>query len=1248
MSLYFISNLIFAQNTPTELFETPKKGTRTAAVELTTCEKRAGILKISSNLNSGARLKSTSELTLNLFDDVSIPVKFDPVKVNNYKGLEVYRGRSNDKKFAHLAHYHDVVMVYNPASGKMVLQINTTNSFYEIRPTNSKGDYRVSEWTEEAAVCENAAFIENNAVAATSGCEEKDAGGKFVADLFVGYSYEAAAKAGDIDAHALSLVEMVNNGLHNSLVDNVYVRLVGTGIDSHNPGIVTSVLSDVYTWFADDIARTNPDFVASIQVPTGAPNEMGGWAGVGGYSSVNSINGSAEVFRHELGHNMGSNHCTPGIRPYASGYNNGNSKTHLCGNSVNFYSTPLVVDNLGLPLGDAATADNARLWRERAPEVTSKRIHSIKYDENDFECVNTFTNGTYHIKNVNSGKYLGTAGGSTASGTNLVLADSSANTRWNIFGIGENKFKIDMFQNANRSIDVPGGSSNTGTRLIVWSVQNSSNQKFQLNDLGGGNYNIKAFNSLCFQVENNATVNGSFIVQNNCTGMTSGDWQLIPVNLNKLNLQVTTVDVSCFGASNGSATVTATGGSGNYTYSWSSGGTGNSVTNLSPGSYTVTVSDGTNSIPYAFVIKQNDKFSISLNTHQSDQNMNGSVKALVSGGTAPYTFQWSNGASGDTISQLSPGVYTLNVTDQTNCSYLKEFFIGCSVKNTPCDDGNHNTLGDAWDENCHCAGIPVTCTLGRENIALGKPSSQVSTYSGAGAGRANDGNRNGNFNSGSVSHTDALAPHDWWEVDLGTVTKITDAVIYNRTDCCQSRMDSIYVFISTTPFASNDFATTLVTPGIKKIKLYGRKFSNVVISPDTLGRYFRVQNARYDATSLNIAEVEVYACGTPIITALTANPISGNVWELKGKIKRLGSAVPQLFVEHGNENFSISESVDITGLNLKDSAFVFKNVNIGSASSYQFRLKVVTSGGTFYSNEITFGINQNYCTPTVGSQVWYKTFNRMKYKGVETSYSTSVVYHDKTTITLDSLKMDSVYTMEFRTPDAGWTNLSYKIYIDLNDDKLFSGYNELVGKANPAGQWTTVTFRIPDTDLKTGIPLRMRLQGYESTKSTSCYGAVGNFADYTIVIKDGPCSAGGQISTLYPDTDGDGFGQSANSILGNCATNPGYVKNNLDFNDAEASIYPNAPDICDDKDNDNDGSIDEDGIPAIQNIILSNQIIPSGTQRASEKIQMGRNITIPSGNNVKFYALKNIELLPGTIVSNGSVFKAEIKLGCGQ
>ncbi|XP_078280542.1 uncharacterized protein LOC144607515 [Rhinoraja longicauda] len=80
-------------------------------------------------------------------------------------------------------------------------------------------------------------------------------------------------------------------------------------------------------------------------------------------------------------------------------------------------------------------------------------------------------------------------------------------------------------------------------------------------------------------------------------------------------------------------------------------------------------------------------------------------------------------------------------------------------------------------------GSELQSLLGTENVALGVPAAQSSTYRRAGAGRANDGNSDGDFSHGSCART-RKSNNPWWRVDLEESYKVSDVRITNRADCC--------------------------------------------------------------------------------------------------------------------------------------------------------------------------------------------------------------------------------------------------------------------------------------------------------------------------------------------------------------------------------------------------------------------------------------------------------------------------------
>ncbi|MEP6646409.1 MAG: T9SS type A sorting domain-containing protein [Saprospiraceae bacterium] len=166
----------------------------------------------------------------------------------------------------------------------------------------------------------------------------------------------------------------------------------------------------------------------------------------------------------------------------------------------------------------------------------------------------------------------------------------------------------------------------------------------------------------------------------NGNGSSSGDLTLTGTGEGMLNGGASTLTVSitssnnilCNGQTNGSATAGQTGGLGPYGFNWSNGSSGQTINNLAAGTYTVTVTDNCSASATASVtISQPPALSFSSPTITNvscNGGNNGAITAHTSGGVGPYSFNWSNGFSGPTISNLPAGAYTVTVSDNNDCT----------------------------------------------------------------------------------------------------------------------------------------------------------------------------------------------------------------------------------------------------------------------------------------------------------------------------------------------------------------------------------------------------------------------------------------------------------------------------------------------------------------------------------------------------------------------------------------------------
>jgi uncharacterized repeat protein (TIGR01451 family) len=189
---------------------------------------------------------------------------------------------------------------------------------------------------------------------------------------------------------------------------------------------------------------------------------------------------------------------------------------------------------------------------------------------------------------------------------------------------------------------------------------------------------------------------------------------------------------------NGSMSVTPTGGVAPYSYSWSTGASGSSISAAPAGDYTVTITDGmsckttvTHPLP-ALAATGAGIFSTPPSCEVAND---GTAMAIAYGGASPYAYGWSTGGTTSTITSLHPGPYWLNVTDLTGCSIRKYTYLSadtvtdcfCSISGTIYNDTNANCTQEAGELGIaniqvYCSGIGYTYTDANGRYSFHVPS----------------------------------------------------------------------------------------------------------------------------------------------------------------------------------------------------------------------------------------------------------------------------------------------------------------------------------------------------------------------------------------------------------------------------------------------------------------------------------------------------------------------------------------------
>ncbi|HNR19178.1 MAG TPA: SprB repeat-containing protein, partial [Bacteroidia bacterium] len=209
------------------------------------------------------------------------------------------------------------------------------------------------------------------------------------------------------------------------------------------------------------------------------------------------------------------------------------------------------------------------------------------------------------------------------------------------------------------TLNTTGGS---GNYTFQWAGGISTTNS--VSNLTAGTYTATVMDGACLIVFNNLTITQPSL---------------------PLTATISSTQTTC-GNTDGTATITnATGGSSPYSYSWNTGSTSMSISNLASGTYTCTVTDVIGcTVVKTTTVSPSNGHSVTISYLNDTVTCfgwsDGGVSLNVSGGVTPYTYQWSGGLPPNSSqNSLSAGTYTATVTDATGCSIT----VSATIESAP-------------------------------------------------------------------------------------------------------------------------------------------------------------------------------------------------------------------------------------------------------------------------------------------------------------------------------------------------------------------------------------------------------------------------------------------------------------------------------------------------------------------------------------------------------------------------------------
>jgi len=298
-----------------------------------------------------------------------------------------------------------------------------------------------------------------------------------VLTVLAGFSEEAVRQVGDPRAFALAQIETLNLALRNTGITHIRIALSGIETTPIDYVINGENLDKILTMFPN---YPKADLVAGFFASEMQDNIVG-IAYRNRNISMTNIS-TTDTFAHEIGHNVGGDHCYDGGPFYHFGIKNERYGTLLCQGPqlVLAFSNPANRDPDGNPMGDAKTANMALTWRLTAPYMTSGQAN----DSGMPMLIYSLMDKEYCVAALDRDLRPGTAVG-------LMPCDAhSAAQRWNkLYVDGKTQFWLAARPKLCLD-DEPGDASERnvilsdgGCQYVVWTEESN-----RLRLIGNGEY----------------------------------------------------------------------------------------------------------------------------------------------------------------------------------------------------------------------------------------------------------------------------------------------------------------------------------------------------------------------------------------------------------------------------------------------------------------------------------------------------------------------------------------------------------------------------------------------------------------------------------------------------------------------------------------------------------------------------------------------------------------------------------------